>query len=188
MIISKVRTTTDNWIVGHEAIPSSPWTKCLFLNTTGGINTNAAYWNNTAPTSSVFTTGTWFYGSQNYVAYCFAPVAGYSAFGSYVGNGSTDGPFVYTGFRPRWILIKAYDATYADHWRIYDTVRKTFNPTGVRILANSANAELDSAVQLIDILSNGFKLRNTDGGLNGSGSTLIYAAFAENPFKFSLAR
>jgi len=193
MIFVKGRSgsgSSNSWRVYHSGANASPASGALYLNSTSAFTTDATAWNSTAPTSNVFSLGTdaGVNSTGTYVAYCFAPVAGYSAFGSYVGNGSTDGPFVFTNFRPRWILIKAYDATYADQWRIYDTVRKTFNPTGVRILANSANAELDSAVQLIDILSNGFKLRNTDGGLNGSGSTLIYAAFAENPFKYSLAR
>ena len=186
MIISKVRTTTDNWIVGHNEIPSSPWTKCLFLNTTGGINTNAAYWNNTAPTSSVFTTGTWFYGSQNYVAYCFAPVAGYSAFGSYTGNGSSDGPFVYTGFRPMFILFKQSSASGND-WYIYDAVRSTYNVATNRLFPNSSAAEATN-FNTLDILSNGWKVRDSNSAWNASGATYIYACFAASPFKYSLAR
>jgi hypothetical protein len=185
MIISKVRTTTDNWIVGHEAIPSSPWTKCLFLNTTGGINTNAAYWNNTAPTSSVFTTGTWFYGSENYVAYCFAPVAGYSAFGSYTGNGSSDGPFAYLGFRPEFVLLKRSSAA-GNNWLIYDSARDTYNVVAKDLYPNTSGAEASGTN--MDFLSNGFKIRASGDTHNGSGSTYIYAAFAESPFKYALAR
>jgi hypothetical protein len=105
-ILGKVLTTTDNWIVGHHKLSSTPWNNAIFLNTYGTLNTSAAYWNNTAPTSSVFTTGTWWYSSQDYVAYCWHEVDGFSKFGKYTGNGVVDGPFIYTGFKPRWLCIK----------------------------------------------------------------------------------
>jgi hypothetical protein len=123
--------------------------------------------------------------SENYVAYCFAPVAGYSAFGSFVGNASTDGVFVYTGFAPKFILIK--NATTAGtSWEMFDTSRQNYNQNNLELLANSSNAE--GAYTFGDILSNGFKLRSTNNGVNQSGATLIYAAFAEFPFRYSLAR
>ena len=144
------------------------------------------------PTSSTFKingegTGSWVNASgDNYVAYCFAPVEGYSAFGSYTGNGSTDGPFVYTGFRPRWILFK--NSSNAAPWNIFDTARDTYNVVENGLLANSSNAEF-SGTDRCDILSNGFKLKAGSGvEPNQSGHTYIYAAFAEHPFKTSRAR
>ena len=118
------------------------------------------------------------------VAYCFAPVAGYSAFGSYTGNGSTDGPFVYTGFRPRFILWKRSDG--AESWWINDTSRLGYNGANQALFPNLSNAE--NTANNIDILSNGFKIRGSGGEVNASGGTYIYAAFAEFPFKYSLAR
>jgi hypothetical protein len=143
-------------------------------------------WNSTSPTSTVFTVN----GNganQNtstFVAYCFAPVAGYSAFGSYTGNGSADGPFVFTNFRPRYVLIKS--SSDAVNWYVYDTSRDTGNLAGNQLYPNLSNAEVSSVG--IDILSNGFKVRYNASPLNASGSTYIYACFAENAFKFSNAR
>jgi hypothetical protein len=118
--------------------------------------------------------------SGNYVAYCFAPVAGYSSFGSYTGNGSADGPFVYTnGFRPRWILIKVYSGD-TGNWWMYDSARNTYNLADSGLYANSSIAEFTS--NGIDILSNGFKIRTSNVNTNGSGYNFIYAAFAESPF------
>jgi hypothetical protein len=149
-------------------------------------------WNDTAPTSTTFSLGS--YSEVNasggtFVAYAFAPIAGYSAFGSYTGNGSTDGPFVFTGFRPRFILVKKSSGT--SNWSILDTARDTYNVTDNPLLPNLSNAESTSTSTsgaIADILSNGFKARGNSGDVNDSGATYIYAAFAENPFKFSLAR
>jgi len=187
MIITKLRTDASNWNVFHSSVGN---TGILNLNTTGATITNSQYWNNTSPTSSVFTTGTWYTGSLTAVAYCFAQVAGYSAFGSYTGNGSTDGPFVYTGFRPKYWLIKRTDS--ADYWVTDNSVTSPYNPATKYLLPSTSDAEGDTgsntAGQLMDVLSNGFKLRNTNSGRNASGGTYIYMAFAENPFKYSLAR
>jgi hypothetical protein len=119
-----------------------------------------------------------------YVAYCFAPVAGYSSFGSYTGNGSADGPFVYTGFRPRWVMIKCSSST--GDWTICDTERSAYNAIDVRLLANEADAELSGVP--IDTLSNGFKIRNTFSVHNTDGATYVWAAFAESPFQYARAR
>jgi len=159
----------------------------LYLETTGAAVTSSAFWNNTSPTSTVFSVSNNSINnasSTNYVAYCFAPVAGYSAFGSYTGNGSTDGPFVFTNFRPRYVMVKRTDTTGA--WVIWDSARDTYNVAEKGLLANASNAE--DTTNYIDFLSNGFKLRNTFGSQNGSGNTFIYMAFAEVPTKFSLAR
>ncbi len=129
---------------------------------------------------------------DNYIAYCFAEVEGYSAFNTYVGNGSTDGPFVYTGFRPAFVMVKlAANQINAASWQIYDTTRNTFNVIPTYLFADSAGAESNSAATYFsaDILSNGFKLRAANTyGINQSGATYIYMAFAENPFKNANAR
>jgi hypothetical protein len=158
--------------------------------------------NNTTPTSSVFSLGAaasnWNTVNNtngvNYVAYCFAPVLGYSAIGSYTGNGSTDGPLVYTGFRPRFVLIKSSTAENA-HWIMYDTARNRSNVAFSRLGANLNEIENQDDTNLgtsttagIDILSNGFKIRTTGPNHNNSGGGYIYAAFAEHPFKTSRAR
>jgi hypothetical protein len=164
----------------HESAPTSFFT----LNTTAAATPASE----PAPTSTVFSLPTDVNSNANngtYVAYCFAPVEGYSAFGSYTGNGSADGPFVYTGFRPRYILIK--NSTYAGQaWWILDTARDDANVADNYLQANSSNAEGTFTVG--DILSNGFKIRTTDIALNGSTHTIIFAAFAENPFSLARAR
>ena len=119
--------------------------------------------------------------------YCFAPVSGYSSFGSYTGNGSADGPFVYTGFRPRWILAKASSIS-GQEWFIHDTARDPSNVAGFRLTAEGSFAENVTNNNWFDILSNGFKYRTSNGAANGSGTTYIYAAFAESPFQYARAR
>jgi hypothetical protein len=186
MMIMKKRSSTSNWGVYHSSIGA---TGAVFLDTTGATATSSGYFNNTAPTSSVFTVGgaiSW--NSDNgstYVAYCFAAVTGYSAFGSYTGNGSTDGPFIYTGFRPRFVLIKATSAA-GYNWTIEDTARSTYNASDKILYPSLSNAE-NSGTARNDILSNGFKARDSSNN-NVSGVTYIYACFAENPFNISRAR
>ena len=187
MVIAKNRSTGGTsayeWTVYHVSLGA---TKALFLNDTGAAATDAGYWYNTAPTSSVVTvpsnTRTNVNGS-NFVFYCFAPVAGYSAFGSYTGNGSANGPFVYLGFRPRFVVIKA--SSTISQWVLWDTSRNTFNVTNSILYPNLSNAE---SVFAMDIVSNGFKFREAGGAGNDSGVTYIYMAFAENPFKYANAR
>jgi hypothetical protein len=124
-------------------------------------------------------------GSTN-VAYCFAEVEGFSKFGSYTGNGSADGPFVYTGFRPAFVMVKNASAT--NNWAILDAARNPYNGMDERLHPNLTNATNTGAGVVLDALSNGFKCRNSDSLENGSGNTIIYMAFASNPFKFALAR
>ena len=157
------------------------------LDLSSAVVTGAGTWGNTAPTSTVFSlvgnalsTST----SQKLIAYCFAAIPGYSAFGSYTGNGSVDGPFVYTGMRSRWIMIKRTDST--ANWRILDTSRDINNVEQYELYPNLVNAE--GTFASFDGLSNGFKIRNTDAAYNTNGGIYIYAAFAENPFKNALAR
>lgn len=186
MVIFKDRTTTSSWLVWHQSL-SSQTQSYLILQTTAASVNDSRIWANTAPTSTVlsFESGYSFDINDNIVAYCFAQVAGYSAFGSYTGNGSTNGTFVYTGFRPRFIMIKRTDTT--ANWFIFDTARDTYNAAGLELYPNLSNAEADGRPDL-DILSNGMKMRSTATGQNASGGTYIYAAFAEVPYKFSNAR
>ena len=186
MVIVKQRSGgTQDWAVYHKAVPA---TKGMYLNLTNVATTSSSFWNNTAPTSSVITLGSGNItnGTNDYIAYCFHSVEGYSAFGSYTGNGSTDGPFVYTGFRPRYLMIKRTDV--ADAWAIKDTARDTYNVDDSVLKANENTAESTSTFWNIDILSNGFKLRNLGSTFNNSGGTYTYMAFAENPFKNANAR
>jgi hypothetical protein len=184
MMIMRARNGASAWPVYHESTGNTGVTQ---LQSNGGFGTFANMFNNTSPTSTVFTLGTdpTLNGSGGLqLAYCFAEIAGFSKFGSYTGNGSADGPFVYTGFRPRWVMYKRTNTT--GSWIMWDTSRSPFNVVDDYLFANSSAAE--GVFSALDILSNGFKLRNTDAENNGSGSTFIYAAFAENPFKNSLAR
>ena len=186
MVILKNRSLSDNWFVYHASATSA--SQYLLLNTTAAVATSSTLWG-AGMTSSVVgiqpnlvALST----SNNVIMYCFAQVAGYSAFGSYTGNGSADGPFIYTGFRPRYVMIKRTDTT--NWWEILDTSRSPYNVADKTLYANVSDAEYSGSVYAKDFLSNGFKVRGTDAGSNASGGTYIYAAFAENPFKYSLAR
>jgi hypothetical protein len=190
MIIVKQRNSAvENWLTYHSSL-TNPTTSYLYLNSTAAQATTASYWNG-GPTSSVFGIGA-FSGinasAGTYVAYVFAAVAGYSAFGSYTGNGSTDGPFVYTGFRPRFILIKcSSNSTSSTVWTIFDTSRSPYNASVNELYPNLNAVEgVDSSG--IDILSNGFKPKRNSEYANLSGWTYIYYAVAENPFKYANAR
>jgi hypothetical protein len=187
MMIVKSRSATSNWLVYHKGVASDPQTDYLTLETTNAVADNAGPWNDTAPTSSVFTIGDTGWTNTNtatYIAYCFAEVEGFSKFGSYTGNASTDGPFVYTGFRPAFVMVKGTSAGYI--WTIEDNKRDTFNPETKYLQPQASDAEGTFTTQ--DFTSNGFKIRTSDTAWNGSGITYIYMAFAENPFKTSLAR
>jgi hypothetical protein len=187
-IIVKRRDAGSSWNCYQISLGASQY---IQVDGTAGAATNTGVWNNTAPTSSVFSIGTAFAGvnasGSTHVAYCFAPIAGYSAFGSYTGNASTDGTFVFTGFRPAYVMIKSSSA--ATDWIVYDAVRNTYNVTDLNLRPNTSDAESSQAANYIDLLSNGFKLRGDgSGSINASGATYIYMAFATSPFKYSLAR
>jgi hypothetical protein len=187
MMIIKLRNSTENWPVYHKNQNASPANGCTYLSLTNAYAAFTGIFNNTVPTSSVFTLGNNAQTNGNtntYVAYCFAQVAGYSAFGGYTGNGSADGPFVYLGFRPRFVMYKRTDA--AGSWFMDDSSRVGYNVITSDLLAEAANAEA-SYNGGIDFLSNGFKQKATANG-NVNGGTYIYMAFAENPFKYSSAR
>jgi len=182
-IMIKQTNAADSWNCYHVSIGNGA---AIFLNQSATPTTASSFWNNTTPSSTVITFGNAGTNQNNNVAYCFAPIAGYSAFGSYTGNGSTDGTFVYTGFRPRFVMIKRTDS--GNNWFILDTSRDTFNLANDQLLPNSSAAESTNTDCNIDILSNGFKLRTALDASNGSGGTYIYMAFAENPFKYANAR
>ena len=188
MVIARNRpSSADSWCIYHVGLTSAAY--FIKLQTTDAQASGASVWNSTAPTSSVFSVGssTGSNGSTNaMVAYCWTPIAGFSAFGSYTGNGSTDGTFVYTGFRPKFIMIKRSD-TAGNSWRIWDTARAPYNAGLPALYPNQSDAE-DSITDVYDLVSNGFKLRTSAAGTNASSSTYIYMAFAESPFRNSLAR
>ena len=180
-IIAKSRTVTKSWICYHKDLGKD---KYVLLNTTDGVQTSSGVWGSAEPTSSVFGLENSSSGGNtdgNLVAYCFAPVEGYSAFGMYVGNGLNDGVFVQTGFRVGWYMIKKVNAG-GENWRIIDATRSPTNVAENRLLPNLTAAE-GAQPNEVDFLSNGFKFRSADGAYNGSGSTYIFAAFASNPFQ-----
>ena len=179
MIIVKNRDAADAWQIYHAGNTSAPETDYMVLDTTAATADAADRWSDEAPTSSVFTLGdadevnT---DTENYIAYCFAEKQGFSKFGSYVGNGSTNGSTIWTGMRISFLMVKATSATSA--WYIYDNKRAGYNPDNNQLYPDRNNAE-DTTDQ-VDFLSNGFKWRTT-GDPNSSGRTYIYAAFGEAP-------
>jgi len=193
-IIKRRSTSGSNWLVYHVSMTA---TSALYLNTTEAKQTFSDIWNNTAPTSTVMSLGTTDNCNLNggtYVGYFFAAVAGYSTFGSYTGNGSTDGPFIYTGFRPRFLMLKKTSNSTNSNWLMQDTSRETYNASNYATLAANLTS-LEPQVSagsfegnFIDYLSNGFKIRSSGSNSNESSSNYIYMAFAEAPFKFSNAR
>ena len=177
MIILKNRTISgDYWHVYHQSLGG---TKALYLQTTDAVATTSGSWNNTNPTSTVFTNGSSTYtNSSEYIAYCFAEKKGYSKFGSYTGNGNADGTFVYTGFRPAFVFLKQINGT--DSWYIYDNKANPSNPNAQYVRPNLSAAE--GTFTTLDTLSNGFKFRTDDNDFNGSSDTYLYWAIAESPF------
>ena len=178
MIIVKALETTDNWAVYHKSLGA---TKYIELNLSAAEGTSAVMWNNTEPTSTLFTVNT--NGGVNtsgkdYIAYCFADVAGYSKMGSYKGNSNTEGPFVYTGFKPSWILIKNTTEGGSHYWEIYDNKRIGYQPNNYRLYPDNSSIE-PTTTDRIDILSNGFKIRATASHLNSTNENYIYAAFGQ---------
>jgi len=181
IVLTKNRDTADNWLMYNASTGN---TKALYLNETYGTGTSSAYWNNTSPTSSVFSVGTEVpmnKSGDSIIAYCFAEVKGFSKFGSYTGNGSTDGTFCFTGFKPALIIAKETNES-GDNWVMFDNKRDGFNVNNDELYPNLTNAEADGATNAyVDLLSNGFKWRSTATNKNQSGSTYIYMAFAEEP-------
>tara|TARA_Y100000310_G_scaffold59990_1_gene55386 strand:- start:161 stop:1228 length:1068 start_codon:yes stop_codon:yes gene_type:complete len=183
LIIVKKRSGTDSWAVYQHKNTSAPETDYLHLDETIATADSVDRWNDTAPTSTLITLGDAGVGnadSGTYVGYCWDEVQGYSKFGSYTGNGNADGPFIYTGFKPAWIIQKnAADST---NWNIHDNKRSTSNTVDDILMANATDAEGAVGGKSIDFLSNGFKLRGNDNETNDNGDVHIYMAFAEQPF------
>ena len=187
IIIAKKRDTSGtDWITWGSILGGTTGNEFIKLNQTNAKTTglDSSWFNNTAPTSSVFTVGT--QGDLNgssatYIAYCFAEKKGFSKFGSYTGNGNADGTFVYTGFSPSFVMIKS--SSLGQDWFIHDNKRSTFNVSNTVLLPNTADLDItDTTVYGIDMVSNGFKVRGTHARINQSGSSYIYMCFAENPF------
>ena len=178
VVLVKRRDGSDaSWDMYHASVDE---TDAAQLDTTAAFYDSASYWNDTAPTSSVFTVGSSSETNQSgqlHVAYCWAPIQGYSNFGSYTGNGNAAGTFVYTGFKPAWLMIKRADST--NDWAIYDN-KRDLNGNDKILKANATEAE-DTASET-DLLSNGFKMRSTSLRHNASDATYVYLAFAEAPF------
>ena len=194
--IVKLRNATSSWWVWHQDF-SNQAQDFLQLNNTNAKNNNTSAWGNTAPNSTKFYLKEGYFNNvgDTVIAYCFSEVAGYSKFGSYIGSGSSDGTFVFTGFRPAWVMIKRSSATSsASGWFMYDNKRNTFNQVSNKLDAASSQEENDPSTigvasnNDIDFLSNGFKARTTNAGSNKSGNTYIFLAFAEAPFKNARAR
>ena len=186
-IIIKDRTSGSNgWPVYHKSTGNTIF---LYLNATSESQVNSTAWNNTSPTSNVFTVGTGTLMNTNgntYIAYCWAEIEGYSKFGSYVGNGSADGPFIYTGGRPAFVMIKRTDST--QNWPIIDSSRDSVNVANRRLFANLTDIEDQGIPNFVDILSNGFKCRDSNVSYNASGGTYIFACWMESPFTTANAK
>jgi len=179
-IIIKNRDTSRSWLVGSKGLPS--WSYHVYLDTTDDQNSDNNMFNGTTPTSSVFSLGNADEGNQNtdnMIAYLFSEKQGYSKFGKYIGNGNANGTFVYTGFRPAWIMIKN-SIDNSTSWLMYDNKRPGYNSDNAYLLASASDSEASD--KDIDILSNGFKIRVNNSENNTSGKTYIYMAFAEQPF------
>jgi len=180
-ILIKNLDGTRSWGVHHVSNGAG---KIIYLDLTNAVASSTGFDNGTLPTSSVFTVNTLNVANGNnleYIAYCFAEIQGYSKFSSYLGNANADGPFVYTGFKPAFVIIKN-TADSAD-WTMWDTTRFPNNAQNVQLYPNLSNAEdSPSTSTVLDMLSNGFKIRGTNNKINGSSDTMIYMAFAEHPF------
>jgi len=180
VVLVKSRSNGEHWCMYHSSLGNA---SRLLLNLTNAVETSRTEWQSTTPTSSVFSVdgsdqvnGS---GSKTYVAYCFAEKTGFSKFGSYRGNGNADGAFVYTGFKPAFVMIKNSSVT--ESWYILDTKRPGYNTNNYYLKPNVADAEGTSATLAMSLLSNGFKINNSDTSMNTSGKTYIYMAFAEAP-------
>ena len=190
-VVVKSRNYQYNWYVYHKDIGN---THNLFLNLNNVKSDDNTAWNDTDPDSNIITignSGDTNYNGSNIVAYCWSEVAGYSKFGKYTGNGSAEGPFVWCGFKPAFLMIKKHNS--ADNWLMWDNARGPSNENTKKLAANLADTENSTSLgndsyNMIDFVSNGFKFRNTASSANGSGDEFIFAAFADKPFKHTNAR
>ena len=180
MIINRTSSAAKDWITYHASLGA---TKFVELNTNDAAATSSDKFNNTEPTSTVFSIES---SSQNNtsggtcLAYCFAEKQGFSKIGSYTGNGSSDGSYIHLGFKPAWVMVK--NTQQSENWLMWDNKRSEYNQTQKYLTANGSGAEDNSVNYSIDMLSNGFKLRASTLSINNSGNSIIYMCFAENPF------
>ena len=179
MIFVKCISTAHDWGVYHSSLGSG---QTLYLNLTNA-SSSATGWQNTDPTSTVFSidnaANSLNQSGQSFVFYAFASKKGYSKIGSFTGNGNADGTFIYTGFKPAFILVRA--SNLVTNWHLYDNKRDPINPADIILRANASNAEATSSEFAYDFVSNGFKARSSGSEFNGSGNTFIYMAIAEEP-------
>jgi len=182
MIIVKNYSAAQNWCVYHSGLGGTEGHKALYLDLNYNEVDQTGFWNDTAATSSVFSVGTNTNtngSGASMIAYCFAPKKGYSKFGSFTGNENANGPFVYTGFKPAFVLAK--NASINDWWSMYDNKRLGFNSSDSPRLLFPDATSAESTSKMLDFTSNGFKIKNSNTGINGNGNTTIYMAFAEEP-------
>ena len=178
-IMSKSRDSADDWMVWHQNIHTSNiGNYSIALNSTGGRDNASQYWYDSEPTSTVFTRGNYSSG-DDMIAYCWAEIPGYSKFGNYTGNGNSNGPFIHLGFRPAWFMLRRVDS--GDNWIVKDSARNTTNDVYFNLNPNSNGVQNGSAgnVTTADFVSNGFKLRGSDSGVNSNGGDFVFMAFAE---------
>ena len=189
LVFFKNRGYAYSWLVQGDALGSPASGYYMWLDRTDAVTTDSSV-NTTFGGSTITLDYSPAYNQSGYniVAYCFAEVEGFSKFGKYTGNGSTDGPFVYTGFRPAWVLLKRTDSATGGSWSIRDSARNPENPIDVVLYTDGTNADADWSSYPVDLLSNGFKIRASNTGQNASGSPYIFMAFAEMPFRYSNAR
>ena len=183
VVKNRSKSGGEGWMVYHQGNTSAPETEHLQIHNTNATSDNDIAWNDTAPTSTVFSVkddDSTNDSGETHIAYLWTDIQGYSKFGNYIGNGNDDGPFIYTGFKPAWLMIKR---TTANAWGIYDSARGVFNEITMNLDADRTDAE-NTATNYddLDFLSNGFKLREENDDINASGGTYIYMAFAEHPF------
>jgi len=180
MIFSKPYSTSGDWNIYHDSFSAQQRIK---LNSTSGVSSNSSIFSSlpTATLVSIGNGGDINGTNTSHVFYCFNSVEGYSKFGSYIGNANNnaDAPFIYTGFKPAFFLVKNTGETSA--WEMYDNRRLGFNPNNYQLRANATDAE-SATSDYVDFLSNGFKIRHQSSGINENGDTFIYMAFAKNPF------
>jgi hypothetical protein len=182
VVLVKATGGTSNWWMWHQSLGDKSGDEYIWLNSTAISPANdSTVWNNTLPTSSVYSMGsnTWS-GNTTFVAYCFAEKKGFSRFGKYTGNGNADGPFIYTGFKPAFIITRRTSGATGD-WQLYDNKRTPFNVADTILFPNGNTADSQASGYSMDILSNGFKIRTDNSNKNNSGSDFIFLAFAEEP-------
>jgi hypothetical protein len=181
-IIAKSRTSSGyGWTNYHTSLGKDAY---VMLHSTDAVGTSSNYWGTSSPSTTVFGVAPFAYNnnSGNMIAYCWAEIEGYSKFGSYTGNGSADGPFVFCNFKPAWVMVK--NITIGGYWNIWDSSRNSSNPSDLSLFANASDIEQSGSSYSIDFLSNGFKIRTSSAShINGSGNTIIFVAFAESPFQ-----